>query len=159
MRPAAFGPGRPLFRAKLFVVAVRLQNPGLALVAQADIEDLPKSLFGSCGEDRSDHFDPFGEIAEHPVRRPDEVLALGRLLFAIGEVEDAGVFQESPDDRTYADGFRVASHTRAKTAEAANDEIDGHACLRSLTQCLDDVRVFQLVHLGDDAGGASRALV
>src|SRR5271156_6777552 len=63
VRPPAFGPGRSLIRAQLLISAVRIENPCLATVVQADIEDLPQTLFGPCGEDGSDDLDPFREIA------------------------------------------------------------------------------------------------
>ena len=53
----------------------------------------------------------------------------------------------------------MAGHTRTKAAESANDQIDRNAGVRGLAQGFDHVRVFQLVHLGDDAGGLAGALV
>jgi hypothetical protein len=41
VRPAAFGAGRFIISAELFVATVRLKNPRLPLVTQTDVEDLP----------------------------------------------------------------------------------------------------------------------
>src|ERR1700722_18026382 len=53
----------------------------------------------------------------------------------------------------------MAWHARTEAAEPTNDEIDWHAGPRSLAQGFDHVRVFQLIHLGDNASGATVVLI
>ena len=66
-------------------------------------------------------------------------------------MEDARVFKKTPDDGANADVFRLAGHAWAQAAESANDQVDRHARLGGFAQRLDDLRVFELIHLGDDA--------
>src|SRR5262247_737839 len=72
-----------------------------------------------------------------------------------GEVEDSRVLEKAADDRADADRFAEAGDARPEAAEAANDEIDWNARARRLAQRCNDLRIFQLIHLGDDPGWPS----
>ena len=85
---------------KLHVFSVRLKHPSFPLVAQADIQNLPKTLLGTTGHDWGDYLNAFREIAVHPVRRPYIELSGRRIRPAVREVKDAGVFEEASDDGT-----------------------------------------------------------
>jgi hypothetical protein len=89
VRSGSFRSDRACFGPQLHVLPIGFKNPCLAPVVQADIKDLPKALLGGGGAHRCDHLDAFGEVAEHPVRRSDEVLAVGWILFSVGKVKDA----------------------------------------------------------------------
>ena len=52
----------------LSIPAIALEEPGLTLVTQTDVEDFPQPLFGAACGHRRHHFHTPGEIAEHPVR-------------------------------------------------------------------------------------------
>ena len=53
----------------------------------------------------------------------------------------------------------MARHPRPKAAESANNQIDRYTGIGCFAEGFDHLRVFQLVHLGHDAGVLSGALV
>src|SRR5271165_3626924 len=63
-------------RLELSVLSVGVENPCLAMIAQADIKELPKLRLGAMGEYRRDYLDALGEVAVHPVSRPDEEVSV-----------------------------------------------------------------------------------
>src|SRR5207248_2289825 len=72
-------------------------------------------------------------------------------LAARFEVPDPGVLEEAVDDAHHADAIGNAADAGAQGADAADDEIDLHAGLRSPVERLDHVGLGERVHLGDDA--------
>src|SRR5215813_1630541 len=144
---------------QLGIRPVAAQDPGLPPVAQADIQDLPQLFPRALRQDGRDDLDPPGEIAVHPVGGPDEELSVHGTVVAVGEVKDPRMLEESPNDRPDADPLGPARNAGPEAAEAAHDEIDGHARTRGLDQRLDDLRILELVHLAHDAGRAARFLM
>jgi hypothetical protein len=69
------------------------------------------------------------------------------------------VFEETSDNRSNAHSFGSARNSRPQAAKAANNQVDRDASLGSVTQSLDHVRIFQLVHLGDDSSRAAGAMI
>jgi hypothetical protein len=69
------------------------------------------------------------------------------------------MFEEAADDGPNANVFAATRNTRAQAAEATYDQVDGYASLRGGAQCLDNLRVFQLVHLGHDASRSAEPMV
>ena len=78
------------------------------------------------------------------------------LRAVVAEVEHARVLEEAADDRAHADVLRNARDARPQRAQAADDEVDLHAGARGAIQRLDDLRIHQRIHLGDDAAGRAR---
>src|SRR5271165_3757065 len=148
-----------IIRPELRVSATGVEHPCLPPIRQADIEKLPELLPVTAVEHRSDYLDAFGQIPYHPVGRANKELALGWILLAIREMENARMLQEPADDRPDADVFRLPGHTWTKTTKTADDQINRHAGGRGPAQGFDNIRVFQLIHFGDDAGRAACALV
>ena len=72
-------------------------------------------------------------------------------LAAVLEAEDARVLEEAVDDAGDPDVVADARDAGAEAADAAHDEVDLHARLRGAVERLDDRRVDERVHLGDDA--------
>ena len=107
--------------------------------------------FRTRGKDRRHHLDPLREIADIQSAEPMKNSPSSGFSLTVREVEDARVFEEPPDDRPDANILRASWHPGTKAAESANDQIDRHAGLRCLAQSLDHLRVFELIHLRDDA--------
>src|SRR5262245_46970373 len=63
------------------------------------------------------------------------------------------MFEESPDDAADADRLAAAGPAWAQAADAADDQVDGHAFARGRIHLLDQRRVGHAVELGDDSGG------
>src|SRR5215471_7748523 len=143
-------------RLQVRIRPVVAQDPRLPPVAQADIQYLPQLFPRALRQDGRDDLDAPGEIAVHPVRGPDEELSVHGMVVAVGEVKDPRVLEESSDDRPDANPLGPAGNAGPEAAEAAHDEIDGHARTGGLDQRLDDVRIFELVHLAHDPGRAAR---
>jgi hypothetical protein len=97
--------------------------------------------------DRRDRLDAPVEVARHPVGRADVDL----LLAAVEKVVRPTVLQEPAHDADHADGLADTRQTGPQAADAADDEVHRHACLRRLVEGDDQLRVHQRVHLGDDA--------
>src|SRR5271157_106070 len=110
----------------LDVSPVRLHVPGLTLIAETDLEDLPEAFFQGTRLDGSDGLDPAREVAVHPVGRTDEKLAVERVFRTAGEVKDSRVLEEPSDDRDDSDILGVSRDSGAEAAEAADDQVDGH---------------------------------
>jgi hypothetical protein len=95
------------------MASVLIENPCLALIAEAEIEDSPELFLQWLGQHRSDHLHPAGQVPVHPVGRTDVKFAIGRILLPRGEIKDAGVFEKAADDRTNSNAFRSPRNTRA----------------------------------------------
>src|SRR5262245_9027503 len=65
------------------------------------------------------------------------------------------MFEESPDDAADADRLAAAGPAWAQAADAADDQVDGHAFARGRIHLLDQRRVGHAVEHGDDSGGPS----
>ena len=113
----------------MVVAPVGLELPGIAPVAEADLEDLPEPGAVSAVVDGDSGFDAFREIAAHPVAGADQKLAVERIVGSGGEVEDAGVLEEAPDDRTHTDVFGPARNAGCKAAQPPHDQLDRDPCL------------------------------
>src|SRR5215471_11135642 len=75
------------------------------------------------------------------------------------KMKNSRMLQKASDDRSNLHRLRSASNARAQAAEASNDEVDRYAILGSIAQCLNDLRVLQLVHLCDDTRWAAQSKV
>ena len=65
------------------------------------------------------------------------------------------MFEEPADDATHANVVGQAGHSGSQHANAANDEIDRNAGLRSFIKTFDNVGVSQPIELRDDARGTA----
>ena len=99
------------------------------------------------------------QVPGHPVGRADEERALHGILVAGRKVKDARVLQEPADDGSNANRLAEPGDARPQTAEAAHDQIDGHPGARCLAERHDDLRILELVHLGDNARGPAGPLM
>src|SRR5580704_120314 len=144
---------------QLRIRTVAYENPRLSAIAKTDVEDFPKFLLGAEGEYGSDHLNPLGKVSVHPVCRTDEEFTCDWILLAIRKMKDSCVFEETSDNRSNAHSFSSARNSRPQAAKAANNQFDRDASLGSVTQSLDHVRIFQLVHLGDDSSRAAGAMI
>src|SRR4029450_13871189 len=149
--PYRFRPLARAFRAQLRITAVAIEDPGLTAITQTDVEDFPQPLFGTGGGYRRHHFHPPGEIAEHPVGRANVKFAIERIGVASGEMEDPGVLEKAPDDRTHANALAAAGNARPEAADPPDHQVDSDARTGRFTKRLDDRRVLELVHLGNEA--------
>ena len=131
------------------VLAVGVEDPAFGGVFQIEIEDFDHALAKSDIANREHDFDPFVEVAGHPVGGAEIEIRLA----AIFEIEDAAVLEEAPDETAYADTMAEASDARPESAGAANNEIDLDADARGAIESLDDGLIEQGVDLGDDARG------
>src|SRR5262249_55156460 len=96
--------------------------------------------------DRHDSLDSVVEVPWHQVGAA-EVIA--RILSCL-EDEDATVLEKTSEDADDADVFAEALHSRAQRADAAGEDLDLDALLRSLVELLDDRLVGQVVELEAD---------
>ena len=78
-------------RSQLRIVAVAAEDPSLTLVAHADVEKLPESLFGCPTGHGSDHFDTSRQITKHPIGRANKEFAFDWIFTTGGKVEKARV--------------------------------------------------------------------
>lgn len=101
-----FGSIAITLRVKLRISSVCIERPRLPPVTQADVENLPEPLFGCRRLHRSYHLNAFREVPEHPVRGADKEVSLAWIGVSIGEMEDAGVFQKSADNRSHTNVVR-----------------------------------------------------
>ena len=69
------------------------------------------------------------------------------------------MLQEPADNGTDPNVLRLSGYAGTQTAKAANDQINGDPGGRGPAQRFDDVRIFQLIHLGHNAGGLAVAAV
>src|SRR4029450_5611763 len=100
--PHRFRPLARSCRAQLSITAIAIEDPGLTVVMQTDVEDFPQPLFWTgCGH-RRHHFYPPGEIAEHPVGRAQVKFAIEGRFVARSEIEDARVLEKAADDGMHA---------------------------------------------------------
>ena len=129
----------------------RRELPGVFGVDAHAFEDFAEAFAQGRGFDGGDGFDAPVEVAVHPVGGADEEF----LVAAVEEMIDAGMLEESAEDADDADVFGQSRDAGAQAAEAADDEVDFHAGLRGGVERLDDFRVLEGVHLGDDAGFAA----
>ena len=128
--------------------AVGAQDARLHVVGERNGEDLVEDPLADGGVlDRESDLHAADEVALHPVGGGEEHLALAARF----EVPDPGVLEEAVDDAHHADAIGNAGDAGAQGADAADDEIDLHAGLRSPVERLDHVGLGERVHLGDDA--------
>ncbi|MNM97035.1 hypothetical protein D3C81_1095310 [compost metagenome] len=66
------------------------------------------------------------------------------------------VLQEAAYHRPHGDVVRHPRHARPQRAHAAHDQVDLHAGARRLVEFVDDRRLQQRIHLGDDARPLAR---
>ena len=97
--------------------------------------------------DRSDNLDASIEVARHPVGGSEIQL----LLAVVGEIEDARMLQKAADDADDSDAIADPWYSRSKAADAAHDQVDVDSSLRGIVEMLDDVRIDQRIHFGDNA--------
>src|SRR5712671_55652 len=151
MSPDAFRSCAGPFRMELRVAAITVENPGLALITQADVEDFPKPFSRAARGNGRHYFNAFRKISKHPVGGSDVKLALDRIFLAGREIKDAGVLKEATDNRPYANPFATSRYTRPQTTEAADHNVDGHAGGGCVAQGFNQIGRLELIHLDDDA--------
>src|ERR1700739_2039083 len=129
------------------VSGIAQQDTRLSIIRQIRIENLStNALAEKFVTQRHQHFYSLVEIARHPVGAANVNFFFATIL----EIIDTAVLQESSDNTAHPDAIAQTANPRAQRADAANDQIDLPACLRSLVQGLDNVLVEQSIHLGDD---------
>src|SRR5215813_2019261 len=119
-----WSPRRSRVRRQALVVAGRPHDPGLAAVAQVDVEDPPQAIAEVTRSYRSDHLDPAREIPGHPVGGADVEIPIPGIRGPVGEVKDPRVLQETPDDGPDLDGLSLARHAGTQAAEAPDHQVD-----------------------------------
>src|SRR5262247_581695 len=133
-----------------FVRPVHLQPAHFYVVGEGGIQDLADdALLDPFVFDREEDFDAAVEVAVHEVSAAQVDL----FLTAVDEAIDAGMFEEAPDDAADADRLAAAGPAGAQAADAADDQVDGHALARGRIHLLDQRRVGHAVELRDDSGG------
>ena len=84
-----------------------------------------------------------------------EPIQAGRLA-AVLEPEDPAVLEEAAQDRAHLDRLGQAGHAGAQRADAADQQLDGHARLRGEVERVDDRLVDDRVGLDPDPGRRGR---
>src|SRR5262245_62056310 len=74
-------------------------------------------------------------------------------------MKDPRVLEKAANDRAHANIVAAAGDARPETAEPPNHQVNRDPGTGRFTQRLDDLGVFELVHLGYDAGRAPSLLV
>src|SRR5207302_6804476 len=118
--------------------AVRLELPGLGIVAQLDLKNLRKTILKRGVLDGDHSLDPAVQVARHQVGRAQVVL--DAVMFG-PEPKDPGVFQEAADDGPHPNPLRESGHTGPQAAHAADDQVDLRSSLRGFVECIDNLRV------------------
>src|SRR5580704_9531520 len=101
------------------------------------------------------HLDTLINVPLHPIRAAEINLRFA----SVSKHENAAVLQKPSDHAAHSYPAADSANTRAQGARAAHDQLDGHACLRSAVERLDDFFVEQRVNFRDDMRGASGARV
>ena len=78
---------------------------------------------------------------------------------ASGKMEDARVLEKASNDRAHANAVAAVGDAGPEAAEPTDHQINRYACTTRLTERRDDLGVFELVHLGNDAGREPSPLV
>lgn len=125
-----------------------MDEVGVLVIAEAAVEDVNEELFRGGVLDGRHEFDPFFEVARHPVGGGDEDLVIATLV----EVEDAHVFELLVDDGDDFDVLGFLAFAGFEAADATDVELDFDARFGGGVEGIDHVDVFERVHLGDDAG-------
>src|SRR5262252_607994 len=108
--PHRFSPLARSFRAQLRITAVTIEDPGLTVVMQTDVEDFPQPLFWTGSSYWRHNFHTPGEVAEHPVGRANVKFAIERIFVARGEMEDPRVLEKASDDGTHPNALTAAGN-------------------------------------------------
>ena len=125
----------------------------VASVGKPNLHDLPHAIDATLVSDGCHHLHSVLEIPPHPICTPQIPPSLGGVRFPSGEVEDSGVFQEPANHTDDFDVVAESRDARSQQAEPSNNQLNLDSGSRGPIEGLDDLRVFQLVHLGPDSGG------
>src|SRR6266508_5413396 len=129
------------------VGAVGVQVAGAAVVLGDRVEDfLADLLLRLLVQDRDHQLDAAIEVAGHPVGARNGDL----LLLADTEGEAAAVLEKPSDDGRDRDPVGNSGHARPEAADPANSEGDRHSRAGSPVEGVDQLRVHEGVHLGDN---------
>ena len=74
-------------------------------------------------------------------------------------MKDPRVLEKASNDRAHANAFAMAGDARPETAESPDDQVNRDTRTGRFTKRRNDLRVLELVHLGNDAGWAPGLLV
>src|SRR4051812_45611628 len=117
--------GRP---GHAHVAAVGPQLARLDVVGKVDAENLAEhALLQRWVRDGDHHLDAVVEIARHQIRAAD----VDFLVAAVAEIPGAAVLEEPSDDAAHADVLAQAGNTWTQAADAAHDQVNTNAGLRS----------------------------
>lgn len=97
-------------------------------------------------QERRQHFDTTVQVTRHQVGTAEVHL----FIPVIVEIVDAGMLQETSDNRANRDRIGNAGQTGTQTADTANDTFDLHTGAAGFIKNLDHFIVNQLVALDDD---------
>ena len=139
--------GRAAVRGRTPVTAVRLQDAGLLRILQLCLKDKQYLLFARFVFQRKNEFNPFVEIARHPVGASH----IDPFHAAVVEIEDPGMFQKVSYDGTHCDRLADAGYADLQAADPAYDQVDPDTGRRGFIQGRDDLPVTEGIHFGDDA--------
>ena len=129
----------------LFPHAIRLHDVRFLIVRELHIDHGLQTM-AEIGVAHRDHeFDAVIEVSWHPVRTADIQL----FTTAIGEPEDTAVLQEAADKASDSDVVTDAGDAGDEYADAADDELDPDACLRSFVELIYNLLIEEGIHLGD----------
>src|SRR5882762_4340012 len=91
----------------------------------------------------------------HPVGAAD----IDLIVTTISEIKDPAMFEKAADDISYADSFRHSGNAGTQDANAADDQLDRHTCLRCFVKFADEAGVSQSIYFGDDVRRPARLLM
>jgi hypothetical protein len=126
--------------------AVCRELPGERVVLRENVEHLVKTSAQRRVADRREHLHPPREVAWHQIGRAEQVPSLR----SAPEPVDAGVLEETPDDRSDADRVRETGLPGAEAADAARDQLDSGARLGGIVERVDQFLVDEAVQFHRD---------
>src|ERR1700680_2062234 len=124
-----------------------MEIPRLSVVGEASFQQRPHARMQKAIFNWSDNLHAPIEVAGHPVGGSEVDL----FVAVVPEIEDAGVLEKPPNDAYNSDSIADSGNSRPKAADAADDQIDLNAGLRSFVEMCNNVRVNERIDFRDDS--------
>lgn len=125
---------------------IRLEDMCFQIIGKLELQYVHDLRFQFFILYREEYFHPFVEVSRHPVRASHVNLRFP----VVFKIEDPGVFQKGADDGTDVDRLTHSFEALFETADPAHDQFDLNAGGGGVVEGVDDARVAEGVHLGDD---------
>ena len=132
--------------SQIAVCPVAVHGIGFDVIMEIQVQDSLDPFFMGLIFDGNHEFDPFVQIAGHPVGGGNEYIFPAIII----EIKEAAVFQISSYDAVDFDIITEAGYFRTEHADTTDDKLDFDASLRRFIEAGDDFLIKERVHLGDD---------